>query len=334
MAWHDPTQQQHKLRTNEGKVFLPILWNKPQDISDIVVFEIRQKCLCRPGNTGETTSTTPDFAELYPMKDNVQTRVISQLGKSGGCPVTSYRARGTHPIDVCILEWYAPRIMQTYLRRPRENSLDGNVQPSAVTQTEYDSETMPQVNAMLAELWQATPPNRDTKTPERLDDNQGASQWRYSDRQNDALLRASWDVAIMTDANEQHQHGGDEVRVLVMDDSPVVRNLIVAMLEDIGSVDEVVQVADAPAAVEAVLDEPPRIAILDIKVPGNQSLRNGIDVLRAIKRSKPETEVIMLTNHAIPLYRQTCIDAGASYFFDKSSEFDQLPHAIEEILRK
>ena len=70
------------------------------------------------------------------------------------------------------------------------------------------------------------------------------------------------------------------VRILVMDDSPVIRNLIVSMLEDISGIDEVVQVADAPAAVDAVKNEPPQIAILDIKVPGNQQLRNGIDVLR------------------------------------------------------
>jgi CheY-like chemotaxis protein len=193
---------------------------------------------------------------------------------------------------------------------------------------------MQQGKSVIAELWQTTSPNRDVQTPERIANDQGASQWPYSNGRHDALLQTNWEVATMTDANTQSLHGNDEVRVLVMDDSPVVRNLIVSMLEDTGTVDHIVQVSDAPAAVEAVMDEPPRIAILDIKVPGNQSLRNGIDVLRAIKRTQPETEVIMLTNHAIPLYRQTCMDAGASYFFDKSSEFDQLPHAIEEILSK
>jgi len=141
-------------------------------------------------------------------------------------------------------------------------------------------------------------------------------------------------VCFVTDVELDELLVDGSVRILVMDDSSVIRHLIVAMLEDIGGVDEIVQVADAPAAVEAVADEAPQIAILDIKVPGDTRLRNGIDVLREIKRTSPETDVIMLTNHAIPLYRQTCIDAGASYFFDKSSEFDQLPEAIERILQR
>lgn len=160
----------------------------------------------------------------------------------------------------------------------------------------------------------------------------------------------AWKEAAISKGNEGQRVGRDtifmdefavdeadmdpSVRILVMDDSPVIRSLIVAMLEDIVGVDEVIQVGDAPSAVEAVAHEPPLIAILDIKVPGDHRLRNGIDVLREIKRTNPATDVIMLTNHAIPLYRQTCIDAGASYFFDKSSEFDQLPEAIEEILNR
>ncbi len=122
------------------------------------------------------------------------------------------------------------------------------------------------------------------------------------------------------------------VRVVVMDDSPVVRALIVSILDDVPAIDEVLQAEDARSALNLVVAERPLIAILDIKVPGDGELRNGIDVLRAIKRDAPATEVIMLTNHAIPLYRAASLDAGAAYFLDKSSEFDQLPYAIEEII--
>lgn len=148
------------------------------------------------------------------------------------------------------------------------------------------------------------------------------------------LFQGGGNARVMGQAEVQVAESAEAVRILVMDDSPVVRNLIVAMLEDMGVVDDVVEVADAPAAVKAVVEAAPLIAILDIKVPGDTRLRNGIDVLREIKRVSPATDVIMLTNHAIPLYRQTCMDAGASYFFDKSSEFDQLPEAVETILRR
>lgn len=126
---------------------------------------------------------------------------------------------------------------------------------------------------------------------------------------------------------------GRPVRILVMDDAPVVRRLIVNLLDDIDGVDSVLQASDAPSAVELMKAHDPQIAILDVKVPGGEGLRNGIDVLKAVKRSHPGAEVIMLTNHATPRYKAECEQAGASYFFDKSSEFDKLPLVVEEMVR-
>lgn len=123
------------------------------------------------------------------------------------------------------------------------------------------------------------------------------------------------------------------VRILVMDDAPVVRRLIVNLLDDIDGVDSVLQAGDAPSAVELMETHEPQIAILDVKVPGGAGLRNGIDVLKAVKRSHPGASVIMLTNHATPRYKDECEQAGASYFFDKSSEFDKLPLVVEELVK-
>jgi DNA-binding NarL/FixJ family response regulator len=125
---------------------------------------------------------------------------------------------------------------------------------------------------------------------------------------------------------------GKSLSVLVMDDAPVVRRLIVKLVNGIKGVDTVLQAGDAPSAVALMEEHSPEIAILDIKVPGGKGLRNGIDVLRAMKVAQPDMAVIMLTNHAIPRYKTECEQAGANYFFDKSSEFDKLPLVIEELV--
>jgi DNA-binding NarL/FixJ family response regulator len=39
----------------------------------------------------------------------------------------------------------------------------------------------------------------------------------------------------------------------------------------------------------------------------------------------------MLTNFAHPQYRKKCEEAGADFFFDKSTEFDKLPQALEQV---
>jgi DNA-binding NarL/FixJ family response regulator len=126
---------------------------------------------------------------------------------------------------------------------------------------------------------------------------------------------------------------GKPVRVLIMDDAPVVRRLIVDLVNEIEGVDTVLQAGDAPSAVALMKEHNPEIAILDIKVPGGKGLRNGIDVLRTMKSMHPDATFIMLTNHATSRYKSECERAGATYFFDKSSEFDQLPFAIDALVQ-
>jgi DNA-binding NarL/FixJ family response regulator len=118
--------------------------------------------------------------------------------------------------------------------------------------------------------------------------------------------------------------------VLVMDDAAVVRSLLAAMLAEIDSVENVIQAEDAASALRLVDEHEPDIAILDIKVPGSGTVQNGIDVLRQVKGAHPETKVIMLTNHATERYRSECQKAGADYFYDKSSEFEQLLDRVAE----
>lgn len=124
------------------------------------------------------------------------------------------------------------------------------------------------------------------------------------------------------------------IRILVMDDAPVVRRLIVSLLDGIDGVESVLQATDAPSALALMQQHDPQIAILDVKVPGGAGLRNGIDVLKAVKQIHPNSSVIMLTNHATPKYRSECEQAGAAHFFDKSSEFDKLPIVVEKMVHE
>lgn len=121
------------------------------------------------------------------------------------------------------------------------------------------------------------------------------------------------------------------VTVLVMDDAAVVRSLLVAMLAEIDTVTNVLQAEDASSALAMIEAHAPEVAILDVKVPGFGSVRNGIDVLKRVKKVRPETSVIMLTNHATDRYRTECRQAGADYFFDKSSEFERLLDTVAEL---
>jgi DNA-binding NarL/FixJ family response regulator len=58
---------------------------------------------------------------------------------------------------------------------------------------------------------------------------------------------------------------------------------------------------------------------------------NGIELLSKLKKMNPAPKVIMLTNFSYIQYRKKCEDAGCEFFFDKSSEFDKIPEALDQI---
>jgi DNA-binding NarL/FixJ family response regulator len=121
-----------------------------------------------------------------------------------------------------------------------------------------------------------------------------------------------------------------KTRVLIADDSPTVRERLVSLLGDLGDVDVVGQARDEAETVRLVRSLRPDVVILDIRMPEG----SGIGVLRSLRNEAERPKFIMLTNYPYLAYRRTCLEAGASYFFDKSSEFDQIPQALEQLTRK
>jgi DNA-binding NarL/FixJ family response regulator len=118
--------------------------------------------------------------------------------------------------------------------------------------------------------------------------------------------------------------------VLIMDDADIVRSLLGAMLMDLPNVGRVLQAPDAASALRLAAEYQPDIAILDISVPGDGAVRDGIGVLRWLKQRYPHTQVLMLSNHASRPYRSESSQAGADGFFDKSGDFEALLEWIEQ----
>ena len=126
----------------------------------------------------------------------------------------------------------------------------------------------------------------------------------------------------------------DAMNLLIMDDAANIRHRIVELLSEVAGIDTIIESEDVASAVKAIKEHKPEVVILDIQVPPDGPLRNGIDVLKLTKQQFPRTGVIMLTNFANPRYREECKRLGADYFFDKSSEFEQVPEAVLRMLKK
>lgn len=124
------------------------------------------------------------------------------------------------------------------------------------------------------------------------------------------------------------------MKLLIMDDAANIRKRIVELLSEVNGINAIYQSEDAASAARLLSELQPDVVILDIQVPPGPGLRNGIDVLKLAKKQYPKSGIIMLTNFANPYYRDECQRLGADFFFDKSSEFEQVPEAVMQIIQR
>jgi DNA-binding NarL/FixJ family response regulator len=112
------------------------------------------------------------------------------------------------------------------------------------------------------------------------------------------------------------------LRAFVVEDSPVIRENLVATLEEVASLQVVGTAEDEAGAIEFLTD-PSRscdIAIIDIFLARG----SGMGVLRAMRDAGVQTERVVLTNYATDDIRRHCLALGATRVFDKSAEIDAL----------
>lgn len=110
------------------------------------------------------------------------------------------------------------------------------------------------------------------------------------------------------------------MRVLLVDDSATVRERLKGLFSEVPKVEIIGEAGDGTEALELVRRLNPEVLILDIQMPDG----GGIELLRKVKIINRSLMVIVLTNLSERQYRQKCLDAGADYFFDKSSEFNEV----------
>lgn len=119
-----------------------------------------------------------------------------------------------------------------------------------------------------------------------------------------------------------------KIKIVIADDSLIVRERLLAMLAEVAGVEVVDQVENGAEGIfRAIRKFQPDVVILDIHMPEG----NGIEVLRTIKQDGVGPLVIILTNHPYLVYRQKCLQAGADFFLDKSTEFDQIPVLLKRL---
>lgn len=114
------------------------------------------------------------------------------------------------------------------------------------------------------------------------------------------------------------------VKVLLADDHGIVRKGIKALIESGSDMCVVAEASTGAEAISMVNEHVPEVVILDLSMPG----RNGLEVLKDIKKSHPGIPVIVLSMHPEDQYAVRAFRAGAAGYMTKESATEELVSAI------
>lgn len=116
------------------------------------------------------------------------------------------------------------------------------------------------------------------------------------------------------------------IRVFVVEDSPVIRTALTQRIQDDPRF-IVVGFADTAQGAIGELDKsPPDMVIVDLHLKQG----TGYDILAHLRRTgaSEKFKAVVLTNYASAAHRRRALDLGASGFFDKSMQFDEMLDAL------
>ncbi|HVK33188.1 MAG TPA: response regulator [Burkholderiaceae bacterium] len=123
-------------------------------------------------------------------------------------------------------------------------------------------------------------------------------------------------------AAPSNEASGSALRTFIVEDSPVIRENLIATLEEMTPV-QVVGSAEDEGDAKRWLDDPSHeceLVIVDVVLRTG----SGLGVLRAAAQPGSPRRFVVLTNYATSDIRERCRSLGADRVFDKSSELDDL----------
>lgn len=122
--------------------------------------------------------------------------------------------------------------------------------------------------------------------------------------------------------------GNMSIRVMLADDHVLMREGIRQLLEFDKSIEVVAEANDGEECIEKLLEVKPEILLLDI----NMSKKNGIEVLKEIKKQNINVKVLILTVHDSIEYLVKAVELGVDGYILKDSESAELKKAISTIM--
>lgn len=120
-----------------------------------------------------------------------------------------------------------------------------------------------------------------------------------------------------------------KIRILVVDDHPVLRDGVAAIVQNQADMAVVGEARNGAEAVERFRALRPDVTLMDLQMPG----MNGVDAITAIRTEYPGARIIVLTTYAGDVQAVRALKAGALGYLLKNSLRTELIDAIRDVHR-
>jgi two-component system, NarL family, response regulator NreC len=117
------------------------------------------------------------------------------------------------------------------------------------------------------------------------------------------------------------------IRVLIVDDHPVVRSGLRRVLESVADIEVVGEAGDAKQAVFETRAQKPDIILMDVVMPG----ASGIEAIPDVLHDAPDAKVLILSMQDDPNYVRQAFAAGAAGYVLKEAADTDLVAAVREV---
>jgi two-component system, NarL family, invasion response regulator UvrY len=117
------------------------------------------------------------------------------------------------------------------------------------------------------------------------------------------------------------------IKLLVVDDHPVVRQGIRQMLAETSDIVIGSEAVDGTEALDLVRREEWDVILLDLSMPGS----DGLELVKQLRAERPRTPILILSMHPEDQFAMRAIRAGASGYLTKNSAPTELVNAIRRV---
>lgn len=133
----------------------------------------------------------------------------------------------------------------------------------------------------------------------------------------------------MPDTATHNQQSTDLLRVLLIDDHPVIRDALTDIIESEEDLEVCGEAASSEDALQQIDQTSPHVAIVDISLTD----AHGLDLVERMRSQYPEVQTVIFSMFNENIYAERAIRAGATGYLMKSEPMEKIVDAIRSVAR-